>query len=696
MGTTAQKLTYLNTTKGLIKDSINALGGNLTNQSTFRSYAAALDSIYNVLPKTTETGTTLSLTPTLPGKLVLDLKGNTSQVQLSGKNIIASFRESTANRINYNLDTNGLTTTMVLSLISNTSVSDVAVNLRTITDAGVYTMGNISLVANTRVSFSFTLTTTQINTLKSTDSVLQLYKGSSGLSGVSVSEVQIENGTTATTYEQYCGGVPSPNPNYPQPVNVVSGDNSITIYGKNIFIPTLTNNGTDIQHSNCNVSLTNDEFSLTSTGTNIRLGEVVNSNNNYTDTAGVLYNVNGNSKVYVKCTNTDFNAIFITPYGSDKKSLGYTQLTSEEYTFPTNAVYFSVRFGINGSTTGTTYKTKVMVSFSPIIEYEAYQSQTYPINLPVKNLFDKNNANILNVNLSNINNISGVSNSNRVLYIPVKPNTTYVVSKAISNYFVIGTTETTPATNLAYYQRQNDATASSLTITTNSTAQYLIVWYWNSSDTLTEQQILDSIQIEESSKPNTYTPYGTTPIELCKIGDYQDYFYKDSDKWYLHKETGKVVIDGTNTNLSAWGVPTQTNTLAYRLTSVEGIINNTVASADILLLSNRYLNNSNSKQDYLYSHDEEGFATYVNNLYFRISKNISSTIEALKIWLSSNNLVVYYPLETPTNTEITYTPLINQLEAIRLNALSYNGTTNILQTNNDLPFIIEASCLKGA
>ena len=51
--------------------------------------------------------------------------------------------------------------------------------------------------------------------------------------------------------------------------------------------------------------------------------------------------------------------------------------------------------------------------------------------------------------------------------------------------------------------------------------------------------------IEKGSKNSTYTPYGTTPIELCKIGTYQDYFYKDSGKWYLHKEVGKVVLDGS-------------------------------------------------------------------------------------------------------------------------------------------------------
>ena len=35
---TANKLTYLNTTKGKIKDSINLTGANITNQTTFRYY----------------------------------------------------------------------------------------------------------------------------------------------------------------------------------------------------------------------------------------------------------------------------------------------------------------------------------------------------------------------------------------------------------------------------------------------------------------------------------------------------------------------------------------------------------------------------------------------------------------------------------------------------------------------------------
>ena len=55
------------------------------------------------------------------------------------------------------------------------------------------------------------------------------------------------------------------------------------------------------------------------------------------------------------------------------------------------------------------------------------------------------------------------------------------------------------------------------------------------------------------SMSNQYYPYGVTPIELCKIGDYQDYIYKDSDKWYKHGVIGKVVLDGSETwaNLEA-------------------------------------------------------------------------------------------------------------------------------------------------
>ena len=76
---TAEKLTYLNDTKQLLKENINSLGGNLTNEP-FRQYASVLDGIYESLPKVSGIGASLSLSPSLMGKIKLnEIQGNTLQ-----------------------------------------------------------------------------------------------------------------------------------------------------------------------------------------------------------------------------------------------------------------------------------------------------------------------------------------------------------------------------------------------------------------------------------------------------------------------------------------------------------------------------------------------------------------------------------------------------------------------------------------
>jgi hypothetical protein len=77
MSTTAEKLTYLNDTKGKIKDSINLTGAGITNNDTFRSYAVKLRdglvnvlnngtaTLYNNFPKVSGTGSSISLSNTL-------------------------------------------------------------------------------------------------------------------------------------------------------------------------------------------------------------------------------------------------------------------------------------------------------------------------------------------------------------------------------------------------------------------------------------------------------------------------------------------------------------------------------------------------------------------------------------------------------------------------------------------------------
>ena len=51
---------------------------------------------------------------------------------------------------------------------------------------------------------------------------------------VDYTNLQVEIGSQPTSYEPYTHG-PTPNPHFPQPINVVTGGNTISVVGKNLF-----------------------------------------------------------------------------------------------------------------------------------------------------------------------------------------------------------------------------------------------------------------------------------------------------------------------------------------------------------------------------------------------------------------------------------------------------------------------------
>ena len=75
MGTIAEKLTYLNTTKTMLRDSLNKFGSNILSTDTFRSYDTKLNEIYDKLPKVTGSGSEFTLIPVQNGQ-VDDFKMN--------------------------------------------------------------------------------------------------------------------------------------------------------------------------------------------------------------------------------------------------------------------------------------------------------------------------------------------------------------------------------------------------------------------------------------------------------------------------------------------------------------------------------------------------------------------------------------------------------------------------------------------
>ena len=127
------------------------------------------------------------------------------------------------------------------------------------------------------------------------------------------------------------------------------------------------------------------------------------------------------------------------------------------------------------------------------------------------NLFDKDNANILNGYYIHATQKKLLADSNcKVLYIPCTNNETYSISKIKSERFIIGTASNIPKdTNTTFTNVLQNDSATKLTIQAGANDKYLAVWYYNKSvdTTITEQEILDSIKIEEGSIATPHTPY---------------------------------------------------------------------------------------------------------------------------------------------------------------------------------------------
>lgn len=291
------------------------------------------------------------------------------------------------------------------------------------------------------------------------------------------------------------------------------------------------------------------------------------------------------------------------------------------------------------------------------------QSQEYEINLG-KNLLDKSSASASLEGYFNNVNVS-LNAGTRMAYIPCLQNTTYTVSKIESKRFAVATTTVVPDAGVAVSGYISDNTGTSITITTGSSAKYLCVFYYlSTSDTLTPQEILDTLQIEKGSTATTYAPY-FTPIELCKIGTYQDYIYKSGEDWYVHKVTGKVTFTGAETE--TWS----------SATAATGYVRFSTASGETHADNNGYCNELINRGS-----QSHGAYEYVwvqpnaNAFYIQVLNTRANDLSSFRTWLGANPATVYYDISTPTDTQITNATLISELEDL-LSATTYSGATYI-------------------
>ena len=194
-----------------------------------------------------------------------------------------------------------------------------------------------------------------------------------------------------------------------------------------------------------------------------------------------------------------------------------------------------------------------------------------------------------------------------------------------------------------------------------------IYFYINGSEADDVSVAMTNVMLERGSTPTSYAPY-FTPIELCKIGTYQDRIYKDSGKWYVEKQVGKVTYDGSNDE--SWGQTTNGN-FRY-IAPTEPAYTNGAGGVISAVMSDSYapapyFNLNDAVVDY-------GVGLGANNSRIAIRNKDISDVATWRTWLASNPTTAYYALATPTTTEITDDTLLSQLNFI---ASLYEGVNNI-------------------
>lgn len=161
------------------------------------------------------------------------------------------------------------------------------------------------------------------------------------------------------------------------------------------------------------------------------------------------------------------------------------------------------------------------------------------------NIFDKDNANTLNAIINGTTKQIAKFDTCRSIYISCDNNEDYTISRKAGTRFVVGTTTNIPVLNATCNQIVQNNTADSITIKTTENDNYLVVFYYNSgTDTLTEEEIRNSIKIEKGLVATPYSPYGqgSVEIEVCN-GNILDFNVAQNSKVTVNDD-GTLTING--------------------------------------------------------------------------------------------------------------------------------------------------------
>ena len=217
-------------------------------------------------------------------------------------------------------------------------------------------------------------------------------------------------------------------------------------------------------------------------------------------------------------------------------------------------------------------------------------------------------------------------------------------------------------------------TTAPITFTITTPVRRARVFFGTTTNTTYDETF--TLQLERGDTASTFAPY-FAPIQLCRIGTKQDYIYKSNGNWYVHKDLGNVLLDGTESwavyGSADRGIKWDNSTISaptYTSSEIAPVYVDYFSSKPRLDIYNRQV-------DY-------GIAIDSTSVYMRNSA--LSTLDGYTDWLKSHPTSLYYVLATPTDTQITDATLISQLEAVA--ALQINPTDTTTIYTSYLPAIL--------
>ena len=588
---------------------------------------------------------------------------------------------STAN--DYNLTSNGGEYILSVHDFANSSTSEAS--------------GSISLAVFTNKKSdgrTITKTTTSVQSLSfSLDDdehikSIYLWVGTSTNANISM-KLQLEAGSTATTYELYTGGIPAPNPDYPQDIHVVTGEQTVAVNGKNKF---------DINGSSgaFRASKSIIGHSITSTATTSNIGYIAIVIPNSDELLGEECSIS-----YIAQTSVgDARFRIATGKLASPGSIGSVAKTIAGNGSQTDTITFPSSYGsgydcfvvlLYPHTDNSTWSvgdyatfTNIQIEVGSATTYQPYSSQSYMINLGGE-LFDKS---LITAGYYLDSTGASIADSGWCT-------TDYMKVESGRDYAYSGITLAGNAPYSAFYDKNKNLVSTfkqatgSNTITIPSGVDYAKFSLRDVSPNVDKDTFsfkLDGVD-----------------IELCKIGTHRDSIYKDGNDWYLHKETNTFMM---NSSLLLGKSGTASNNAYYYAAGFQDIDRNGMGyaslSTSITPCFTPYFTPTSTYNILNSGSIGVAFNKYENSnsIDFRVGFGVDSAINTLalfKTWLDDNKLIVHYSLATPTNTKITDATLISELNALA-DALGYKDKTiiTVSATGTNLPAILEVSAYRNS